>query len=232
MISHIEAQSSRGSKQAIPAVAMATYLIQARGGGAASGIFRTLAVGLRPVRSSRRPGLVAAGLIAVGCLAAALASRSAVLPHSTPPGARRHRNRSRRTARNMAARPRSPPSIGLTGCRFPRAIIRLNSSRSPSTSRRREQRGTARSPRRSLKGPLAEKSARPSSGMPDSFPGVARTGKRFRPEAGSGSVSNIMSNPYCDEAKSAVEGPEPLGAPVTCQRNSRRSFLPPRDGRS
>ena len=48
---------------------------------------RTPAFGLWPVRVSALLGLVAIGFIAVGCLAAALAPRSAVLPHSIPPKA-------------------------------------------------------------------------------------------------------------------------------------------------
>ena len=65
---------------------MPAYAIQAGGGGVTNGILRTPAVGLQPVTASRGLGLVAAGLIVVGCLAAALMPKSAVLP-STPPKA-------------------------------------------------------------------------------------------------------------------------------------------------
>jgi len=72
----------------IPPVSTPAYVIRADGGGAASGTWWTPAVGLsRSVRTSARLGLVAAGFIALGCLAAALAPRSAALPHSTPPKA-------------------------------------------------------------------------------------------------------------------------------------------------
>lgn len=48
---------------------------------------QTPAVGLRPVRTSTGLGLAAAGFVAVGCLAAALAPRPAVLPPSAHPKA-------------------------------------------------------------------------------------------------------------------------------------------------
>ena len=86
MLLHNYKRSSRGSKVGLHPLDAG---LRDRGGRrrAASGTLRTPVGGLRPVRISAVLGLIAGGLIALGCLAAALAPRSAALPPSAPPKA-------------------------------------------------------------------------------------------------------------------------------------------------